>query len=110
MNLIRGWLKDDYRVSMVTSGTQALSWLALNHADLILLDYEMPLVDGPQVLEMLRSEDEYKDIPIFFLTGVSDKARVVHVVGLKPENYLLKTITKGELLDTLNMFFANQKV
>ena len=106
MGVIRGWLREYFRVSMVTSGTQALTWLAKNHADLILLDYEMPVVSGPQVLEMLRSETEYARIPVFFLTGKSDKASVMKVVELKPQNYLLKTITKEQLLEELGKFFG----
>ena len=105
MGVIRGWLRDYYHVSMVTSGTQALTWLAKNHADLILLDYEMPVVSGPQVLEMLRSESDYRHIPVFFLTGKSDKESVMKVLSLKPQNYLLKTITKDDLLMELGKFF-----
>ena len=105
MGVIRGWLRDYYKVSMVTSGTQALTWLAKNHADLILLDYEMPVVSGPQVLEMLRSESDYRHIPVFFLTGKSDKGSVMSVLALKPQNYLLKTISKEELLAELGKFF-----
>ncbi len=105
MGVIRGWLRDYFKVSMVTSGAQALTWLANNHADLILLDYEMPVVSGPQVLEMLRSEPDFARIPVFFLTGKSDKQSVMKVVALKPQNYLLKTITQDELLSELGKFF-----
>ena len=105
MGVIRSWLHQYYKVSMVTSGTQALGWLASNHADLILLDYEMPVVSGPQVLEMLRSEPDFSKIPVFFLTGKSDKQSVMKVVALKPQNYLLKTITRDELLAELGKFF-----
>ena len=106
MGVIRGWLRKYFRVAMATSGTQALTWLAQNHADLILLDYEMPVVSGPQVLEMLRSEPKFAKIPVFFLTGKSDKASVLKVLALKPENYLLKTITQEELLGELGKFFG----
>ncbi len=106
MGVIRGWLRKYFKVAMVTSGTQALAWLAKNHADLILLDYEMPVVSGPQVLEMLRSEAAFRDIPVFFLTGKSDKESVMKVVALKPQNYLLKTITQDDLLAELGKFFG----
>ncbi len=105
MGVIRNWLRQYFKVAMVTSGAQALTWLAKNHADLILLDYEMPVVSGPQVLEMLRSEPNFQKIPVFFLTGKSDKQSVMKVVALKPQNYLLKTITKDELLAELGKFF-----
>ncbi|WP_026651088.1 response regulator [Butyrivibrio proteoclasticus] len=109
LGLIREWLKDDYRVSMANSGLQAIKWLGKNKADLILLDHEMPVTTGPQVLEMLRSDEETKNIPVMFLTGKSDKESVMAVVSLKPEGYFLKTIDKKELLEKLSEFFILHK-
>ena len=105
MGVIRDWLRGKYRVSMASSGLQAIKWLGANTADLILLDFEMPVTSGPQVLEMLRSEPETASIPVFFLTGRNDKESVMQVVSLKPENYLLKTIQRDRLLKVLEDFF-----
>ena len=107
MNLVREWLKDTYKVSMATSGLRAIKWLGGNKVDLILLDYEMPVTDGPQVLEMLRADPDTKDIPVMFLTGRDDKESVMSVVALKPEGYFLKTIGKDELLNKLKLYFMN---
>ncbi len=109
LTLIREWLKDSYKVNMASSGLQAIRWLAKNRADLILLDHEMPVTSGPKVLEMLRSDDETKDIPVIFLTGKGDKASVMQVVALKPEGYFLKTVKKDELLGKLKEFFELRK-
>lgn len=105
LSLVREWLKDTYKISVVTSGIQAIKWLGKNKADLILLDYEMPVTSGPQVFEMLRSDEDTKDIPIIFLTGKSDKNSVLSVVALKPNGYFLKNVEKTELLDKLDKFF-----
>ncbi len=105
LGLIREWLKSDYKVNMANSGLQAIKWLGKNKADLILLDHEMPVTSGPQVLEMLRSDNETKDIPVMFLTGKSDKASVMQVLSLKPEGYFLKNIGREELLEKLEEFF-----
>jgi len=107
MSMIMDWLKDYYRVSPSNSGVHALTWLATNHADLILLDYEMPITSGPQILEMIRSEASLANIPVMFLTGKSDKDSILKVLELKPVGYLLKTITKKELLDDLSRFFMS---
>ncbi len=109
LNLVREWLKGVYKVSLVNSGLQAIKWLGRNKVDLILLDHEMPVTSGPQVLEMLRSDEETKDIPVFFLTGKSDKESVMAVVALKPEGYLLKNIEKGELLAKLREYFMSTR-
>lgn len=103
--IVREWLKTDYKVAMANSGLQAIKWLGKNKADLILLDYEMPVTSGPQVLEMLRSEKDTRDIPVMFLTGRNDKESVMKVLELKPEGYFLKTIEKDELLEKMSQFF-----
>lgn len=109
LGLVREWLKGTYKVAMANSGLQAIKWLGKNNADLILLDHEMPVTTGPQVLEMLRSEEETKTIPVIFLTGKGDKESVMAVVALKPEGYFLKTIEREELLAKLKIFFENRK-
>ena len=109
LKLIKEWLKDDYRVGMANSGMQAITWLANNTADLVLLDYEMPTIKGSKVLEMLKSEANSSTIPVMFLTGKSDKESIMEVLALKPAGYLLKTIDRATLLDTLEKFFVEQK-
>lgn len=106
LSMVREWLKGTYKVSMANSGLQALKWLGKNHADLILLDHEMPVTSGPQVLEMLRSDPETREIPVMFLTGKGDKESVMAVVALRPEGYFLKTIQKEELLTKLQEYFV----
>ncbi|MBO6206912.1 MAG: response regulator [Lachnospiraceae bacterium] len=109
LKLIKEWLKDDYRVSMANSGMQAITWLANNCADLVLLDYEMPTIKGSKVLEMLRSDAQIADTPVMFLTGKSDKQSIIDVLALKPAGYLLKSIDRKTLLETLNKFFVEQR-
>ncbi len=109
LQMMREVLKDTYRVGMANSGTQAVAWLANNHADLILLDYDMPVLDGPKVMEMLKSESFSSSTPIMFLTGKNDRESVTNVISLKPADYLLKSITKEKLLKTLDNFFNSRK-
>jgi len=103
--MVREWLKTDYRVDIVKTGMQAIMLLtkapANEKVELILLDYEMPVTDGPQVLQMLRQDPDTKDIPVVFLTGVGTKEAVERVMSLKPEGYLLKTMTRADILSYL---------
>lgn len=105
LTMIYDWLKDSYHVSLVNSGMQAITWLAKNHADLILLDYEMPVTSGPKVLEMIKSEPQTSSIPVMFLTGKNDRASIMKVLELKPADYLLKTIDRAGLREKLERFF-----
>ena len=109
MSMLMDWLKDKYRVATVNSGMQAIKWLAKNHADLVLLDYEMPVTSGPQVLEMIRSDDTVADLPVMFLTGKSDKESIMNVLALKPAGYQLKSNSKEQLLLNIEQFFLSQK-
>lgn len=109
MRTVYEWLKDKYRIGMASNGVQAISYLAKNKADLILLDYEMPVANGPQVLSMLKNDSEMKQIPVMFLTGHGDKESVLSVVGLSPVDYLLKTIDQDTLLSKIDTFFATHK-
>jgi CheY-like chemotaxis protein len=110
LRTIKSWLSEKYQVFMVNSGMAAITFLAKNEVDLILLDYEMPVTTGPQVLEMLRSEPSTSGIPVMFLTVKSDKESVMKVVSLKPEKYLLKTMPPAELIANIDEFFEKQKV
>ena len=104
--MVREWIRDQYRVDIVTAGGPAINFLKKRkgeeQVDLILLDYEMPILDGPKVLEMLRNEPEIKDIPVLFLTGIGTKDAVERVMTLKPDGYILKSTTREDLLGYLD--------
>ena len=96
---IKEHLKEFYDVSLMGSGKNLFRFLERNKPDLILLDYLMPEMDGPEVLTELRQYKEYSDIPVIFLTGVSEKETVVKtLVELKPQGYVLKPTRKSELV------------
>ena len=97
--MVKEWIKHQYKTDVVTAGMQGITFLLKNQVDLILLDYEMPVVDGPQVLQMLRQEPLTKDIPVVFLTGVGTKEQVARVMELKPNGYILKSTTRDNLLE-----------
>ena len=99
--MIREWIKDKYHTDIVTAGMQAITFLLKHKVDLILLDYEMPVVDGPQVLQMLRQEPSTEHIPVFFLTGVGTKEAVNRVMALRPDGYILKSTSRDKLLKYL---------
>lgn len=103
------WLEDKYQVILANSGTMAIKYLATNRPDLVLLDYEMPVIDGSQVLEMIRSEAEFCDIPVIFLTGKNDKESIMKVLELKPEGYLLKSMEPNQIVKAIDDFFEKQK-
>lgn len=101
-------LDDDYEVIEAGSSISAIKKIAINRPDLVLLDYEMPICDGKQALEMIRSETDMANTPVFFLTGRGDRESVKNVVALKPEGYLLKTMSDEEIKGNIDKFFSKR--
>lgn len=107
---IKNLLEKDYRIETASSGVAAIRAAALNKPELILLDYEMPVCDGRQTLEMLRSEPEFSDLPVIFLTGRRDRESMIQVMPLKPAGYLLKNSRPEFIKEKIDLFFAAQKL
>lgn len=105
---VKGWLEDKYQVILANSGAMAIKYLATNRPDLVLLDYEMPVVNGRQVLEMIRTETEFCDMPVIFLTSKNDRASIMEVMQLKPEGYLLKSMEPQQIVQAVDDFFAKR--
>lgn len=102
-------LGEDYIVSEASSSVSAIQSIVVNRPDLILLDYEMPVCDGKQTLEMIRSEKATANIPVIFLTGRGDRESVKKVMSLKPEGYLLKTMPEKDIKKIIDEFFEKRK-
>lgn len=86
-----------YEVTAMASGKIAEKYLQLKTVDLILLDYQMPQESSAEVLKNIREDSRLKDIPVIFLTGVSDSDRVQEVISMSPQGYLLKPVNMERL-------------
>ena len=65
-------LCDDYKVTAVMRGAQALTFLEGNDCDIVLLDINMPEMDGFEVLERIRGIERCRNLPVIFLTADDD--------------------------------------
>ena len=98
LKLIKSHLRDDYEIAAAKGGAMAYPFLQKKHADLILLDYEMPDENGPTVFQKIRQISGYANTPIVFLTGVAEMDKIAKVAALKPQGYLLKPIVGENLI------------
>lgn len=98
---IKGMLEGKYNVTLANSGMKAMTSIGKNRPDAILLDYEMPVCDGRQTLEMIRADEDLTTIPVIFLTGVNDRSHIQAVLKLKPAGYLLKPAVPEKLIATI---------
>lgn len=106
---MKNLLSTHYKILVASSGMNAITILAKNKVDLILLDFEMPIVNGPKVLEMIRSDPNTANIPVMFLTAKGDKRSIMEVLRFKPEKYLLKTMLPKDILDSIDEFFKTRR-
>ncbi|MBQ7170497.1 MAG: response regulator [Synergistaceae bacterium] len=102
---LREGLSTSYKVLPANSGANALKILARAKPDLILLDYEMPEMNGPQVLEALRANPDTANIPVMFLTAKNDADSIAKIEGLKPQGHMLKTLPLREIKQIIQSFF-----
>ena len=106
LKLIKGHLSGQYDVATAISGKVAMKFLETKQTDLILLDYEMPEENGVDILNKIRSNEKLKDLPVAFLTGVSERERIEEVLALRPQGYLLKPIDLERLSYTIENLTA----
>lgn len=107
---VKNLLGDKYQVILANSGAMAVKYLSLDKPDLVLLDYEMPVINGKQVLEIVRTEQDFMGVPVIFLTGRNDRNTIMDVMGLKPEGYLLKSMSSDAFVQAIDDFFEKKKV
>ncbi|MBO5459041.1 MAG: response regulator [Lachnospira sp.] len=101
LKVIKLHLHEKYDVATAISGKVAFKFLENKTTDLILLDYEMPEENGIEVLEKLRANPATSDIPVIFLTGITDRKKIQDALVMKPQGYLLKPIDRKRLLTTI---------
>ncbi|MCM1388307.1 MAG: response regulator [Bacillus sp. (in: Bacteria)] len=102
---MKNLLQNDYEVTLAKSGLAAIRCLTLDRPDLILLDYEMPVCDGKQVLEMIRAEKDIADIPVIYVSSGGSKERLQQLLDLKPAGYLLKTMPQEDIKRGIDNYF-----
>lgn len=110
LQLLQSFLRDSYTVTMVNNGQAAIESAKVNRPDLILLDYMMPGMTGKETLEVIRQDEELKNLPVFFLTGVSDRTKISECLKLNPSGYILKPIGKFSLLARIRAFFEENEL
>src|SRR6266567_1791925 len=79
-----------YRPSLAENGRQALEKLQAESYDLVLLDVQMPEMDGYQVLEQLKADPRLRDIPVIMISAVDELESVVKCIELGAQDYLPK--------------------
>ena len=101
LKMLKAALDSSYDVTAMANGTMVDKVLAAKMVDLIILDYEMPIETGADIFKRLKRNPRLANIPVIFLTGVSDREKIMEVMSLKPHGYILKPIDMDMLTATI---------
>ncbi|MCL2231487.1 MAG: response regulator [Treponema sp.] len=94
-------LTKQYRVIALTSAAQMFKTLEKFRPDLILLDIEMPEMNGFDAMKLLKANDTYSDIPVIFLSGRTDVDSEVQGIELGAVDFILKPFSEPVLLNRI---------
>lgn len=103
--IIEQTLEEEYEVTALTSGMRALRFLEVNHTDLILLDVEMPIMNGIQTLKKIREQPQFAKTPVIFLTARKDGYTVAEGFKLGISDYITKPFDPDDILARIKRVF-----
>jgi len=101
LGLLKNTLKERYAVFPIPSAPEMFDLLGHVKPDLILLDVEMPEMDGYTAAEKLKGDENLKTIPIIFLTSRDDEESTKKGLSLGAVDYIHKPIVAQDLLQRL---------
>lgn len=102
--------KGGFTVTGVSTGAEGLEAIKANRPNIVLLDLMMPDMDGWEVYQMLRSDEQTKDIPVIVITARTqsiDKVMGLHIA--KVDDYITKPFSPNDLLKRVNQVLENQQ-
>ncbi len=109
-SIFRTYLKDAHiKTAFAESGLQAVKKAKSNPFDLILLDVQLPDINGIEVCKMLKSDARTKNIPVIFVTVASDKTSLVEGFQAGAVDYISKPFEKEELMARVNTHLRLKK-
>lgn len=96
--ILQHYFSADYQVVLKSNGREALDWLAEgNVAHIIVVDYDMPVLDGPAFLRQIRSDVALPQVGIIVLSGKDTTSDKILCLKLGADDYLVKPFNPEEL-------------
>ena len=93
-----------YSMIQAANGGEVIEFLQSEQSlpDLILMDWNMPVLDGFQVLQMLGKDNRYREIPVIMLTSESDDTNRNQALEAGARGYITKPFTSDDLMQAVN--------
>jgi len=99
-------LEGSYRVITLSSAVKMFMILEKIVPDLILLDIDMPEMDGFEAIKQLKANAKYAEVPVIFLTGLTDKAHEIRAIELGALDFIIKPLSEPILLKRLKNYLG----
>ena len=107
LRMLKKYLESDYEVQLENSGYRFAENVQDYHVDMILLDIDMPLMNGMEVLEAFLA-GPHDDIPVVFLSGMTNPQIVREAIEKGAAGYIVKTASKIEILARIREVFREK--
>ncbi|MBO6260046.1 MAG: diguanylate cyclase [Lachnospiraceae bacterium] len=108
LSCARSALKDQCEVATAISGSQALRYLDSNVPDLILLDIDMPIMSGIEVMKSIQKKKELKDIPVIFLSANANAVTESECLNMGAVDFIAKPFVPSVLSNRINKVLENE--
>lgn len=108
LSCARSALKDQCEVATAISGSQALRYLSSNVPDLILLDIDMPIMSGIEVMKSIQQKKELKDIPVIFLSANANAVTESECLNMGAVDFIAKPFVPSVLSNRINKVLENE--
>jgi len=106
LNALKNTLKDIYGVYPSPSASEMFDLLKHIQPDLILLDVEMPVMNGYETIKKLKSDTQYRDIPVIFLSAMNDEQSEMEGLKLGAVDYIHKPFVTPLLLQRIKIHLS----
>jgi len=107
--MIKCNLESDYDIKTFMSGGDAVKFISRSHVDMVLLDYEMPAMTGYGVLMSVRSHKDTMDLPVIFITGVTNKRLEDEMIERGANAFITKPIDFTLLKQLINKHLPGKR-
>ncbi|HAZ19410.1 MAG TPA: hypothetical protein DCY75_04480, partial [Clostridiales bacterium] len=109
LRYIKSILEEFYTVYLIADGVTALAYLQNHTPDLIIIDINMPQMDGFTLLENIHTMDSLKSVPVIFLTASANPENEIRGLRLGAKDFISKPIRRESLLQRVQMQITQGK-
>ncbi len=110
IRLMEKLLEDRYDISTASSGLKALEMICNSSFDLVLLDWMLPGMDGLSLLIALKADETTKDMPVLFVSGMTESEHINKGLEAGAAGFLSKPFSKNQILESIGKALLNKTI